>query len=251
MIEDLPPFISLCFVLITISTLGFYLYAVWRERRAGVAAHAGALVFILVVQSYLALSGFYLVASMPPRFFLTLFPSTAVLLTLYFWPGRKPVSPETLRVLTLLSVIRVPIEVILLWLFKEGHIPQLMTFDGRNFDILSGLSAPIVALIGFRHGKVNRPVLIAWNLLAMGLLLNIVINAILSLETPFQQFAFDEPNRALLYFPFIWLPAVIVPIVFVSHIASLWQLVFSSDLETSRPSADSEIAERVDGALNS
>jgi hypothetical protein len=130
--------------------------------------------------------------------------------------------------------------VILLWLHKEGHVPQLMTFDGRNFDILSGLTAPIIALVGFRHGKVNRPLLIIWNLVALGLLLNIVTNAILSLETPIQQFAFNEPNRALLYFPFIWLPSVIVPIVFVSHIASLWQLAFSrsQEIHLSRSNAE-------------
>ncbi len=100
-----------------------------------------------------------------------------------------------------------------------------MTFEGRNLDILSGLTAPLVAWLAVRGGAVNRPLLIMWNLLAFGLLLNILINAILSLETPFQQFAFDQPNRGVLYFPFIWLPVIIVPIVFVSHVVSLWQLL--------------------------
>jgi hypothetical protein len=100
-----------------------------------------------------------------------------------------------------------------------------MTFEGRNFDILSGLTAPLVAWLALRGDKVNRLLLIVWNLLAFGLLLNIMANAILSLETPFQQFAFEQLNRGVLYFPFIWLPAIIVPIVFVSHVISLWQLL--------------------------
>ena len=29
---------------------------------------------------------------------------------------------------------------------------------------------------------------------------------------------------AVLYFPFIWLPSVVVPIVLFSHLASLWKL---------------------------
>ncbi len=112
-----------------------------------------------------------------------------------------------------------------LWLYQHGQVPQLMTFEGGNFDILSGLTAPLVAWLAFRGGKINHSLLIVWHLLAFGLLLNIVVTAILSLETPFQQFAFEQPNRGVLYFPFIWLPAIIVPIVFVSHIISLWQLL--------------------------
>jgi hypothetical protein len=118
----------------------------------------------------------------------------------------------------------VPVEIVLLWLYQAGQVPQLMTFEGRNFDILSGLTAPVVAWLAFRGGKVNRPLLIVWNLFALALLLNILTIAVLSLETAFQKFAFDQPNRGVLYFPFVWLPAIIVPIVFVSHIISLRQL---------------------------
>jgi len=54
--------------------------------------------------------------------------------------------------------------------------------------------------------------------------LNIVINAILSVPTPIQQFAFDQPNIAILYFPFTWLPCFIVPAVLLSHIVSIKKL---------------------------
>ena len=41
---------------------------------------------------------------------------------------------------------------------------------------------------------------------SLALLVNIVGNAILSAPFQFPQFAFDQPNHAVLYFPFIWLP---------------------------------------------
>jgi hypothetical protein len=41
---------------------------------------------------------------------------------------------------------------------------------------------------------------------------------------PFQQFAFDQPNIAVLYFPFIWLPSCVVPLVLLSHLAAIRQL---------------------------
>lgn len=59
---------------------------------------------------------------------------------------------------------------------------------------------------------------------ALGLLINIVIRALLSFPSPMQQLAFDQPNRAIIYFPFIWLPTVVVPIILFSHLASIWQL---------------------------
>ena len=233
MIENIPAYITWFFALVTVSTVIFYLYAVWETGRQKIflLTTAGVLIFLLGLHAALAYNGFYLVKTMPPRFALSLFPTTVILLILFYVFAREGVSVKSLQILTLLSVIRVPVEIILLWVYKEGQVPQLMTFEGRNYDILSGLTAPLVAWLAFRGGKTNRTLLIAWNLLAFGLLLNILTNAILSLETAFQQFAFDQPNRAVLYFPFIWLPAVIVPIVFVSHIVSLRQLLKRSSVK--------------------
>jgi hypothetical protein len=106
-----------------------------------------------------------------------------------------------------------------------------MTFEGRNFDILSGLTAPIIFWLVFRQGKINRLLLLVWNFLALGLLINIVVNAFLSFPFAFQQFAFDQPNRAVLYFPFVWLPTVVVPLVLFCHLASIWQLLSNGKIK--------------------
>jgi hypothetical protein len=100
-----------------------------------------------------------------------------------------------------------------------------MTFHGWNFDIASGILAIIVSLIAFRSGKVNKPLLITFNVIGLILLANIVTIAILSAESPMQKLAFDMPNRGVLYFPYIWLPSMIVPIVLFCHLTSLWKLL--------------------------
>jgi hypothetical protein len=71
----------------------------------------------------------------------------------------------------------------------------------------------------------NRKIALIWNLVSIGLLLNIVINALFSVPSPFQEFAFDQPDIGLAYFPFIWLPAFIVSIVLFSHIVSIIKLL--------------------------
>jgi len=127
------------------------------------------------------------------------------------------------RVSTFLHTVRLPIEIILLELYLNKMIPQLMTFEGRNFDAVLGITAPIVGYLYLKK-RISKIKLIAWNVIGVFFICFILVNAILSSELPFQQFAFDQPNRALNFFPFILLPAVIVPIVIWTHITDFIKL---------------------------
>ncbi|MDZ7899625.1 MAG: hypothetical protein U5N85_16590 [Arcicella sp.] len=70
----------------------------------------------------------------------------------------------------------------------------------------------------------SKKTLLAWNVICLILLLNIVINAAPSAPLPIQQFAFDQPNIAILYFPFNLLPSVVVPLVLFSHLVAIRRL---------------------------
>ncbi|MFY8033146.1 MAG: hypothetical protein ACOVMN_01420, partial [Flexibacteraceae bacterium] len=102
-----------------------------------------------------------------------------------------------------------------------GWVPHIMTYEGNNFDIISGITAPFIAYFGYNKQQLPQWVLTTWNLVCLGLLFNIVITAILSAPTPFQQLAFDQPNIAVTEFPFVWLPCFIVPVVMFAHIKAL------------------------------
>jgi hypothetical protein len=99
-----------------------------------------------------------------------------------------------------------------------------MTFEGSNFDILSGLSAPIVYYFGFVKKGLNRGMLIAWNIICLLLLINASRLAVLSMPN-FGLIGAEQPDIALGQFPFILLPAVIVPLVLFAHLASIRNLV--------------------------
>jgi hypothetical protein len=116
------------------------------------------------------------------------------------------------------------IEVVLYWLFVFKKVPVIMTFEGRNFDIISGITAPFIYYYGFIKGKLNRNFILIWNYVCLLLLINIVINSILSSPFPLQKFAFEQPNIAILYFPFILLPSLIVPMVLFSHLVVIRRL---------------------------
>jgi hypothetical protein len=225
--ESLPSYIEAIFALTTFLTV-FIFYK---------AAHKSNLTLIilavwLVIQTLVSLTGFYTHTSgMPPRFLLLIGPALIYIIMLFVTPsGKLFLDCLDLSHLTILHVIRIPVEFVLLWLFIHKAIPELMTFEGRNFDVVSGLTAPLVYYFCFVKKQWNKNVLIAWNILCLGLLINIVVNAILSAPSPFQQFAFTQPNVAVLYFPFVWLPGCVVPLVLLAHLASLRQLLVKKSL---------------------
>jgi hypothetical protein len=220
--ENLPAFISILFGLTTMLTAGLFYKAAANSKPV--------LLIILIwmaVQAFIALSGFYIVTdTIPPRFLLLVLPPFLVITGLFASSkGRKFMDDLDLKTLILLHTIRIPVEIVLFFLFTYKTVPELMTFEGRNFDILSGITAPVIFYFAFIRQQLNRQILLIWNFICLGLLVNIVTNAILSAPFPFQQFAFDQPNIAVLYFPFIWLPCCVVPLVLLSHLAAIRQLL--------------------------
>lgn len=216
--EQLPSFAGIAIVLTTL--LCIYLF--YR------AAHHSK-IFLLVVavwllaQSFISSTGFYTyTVSTPPRFALAVLPPLAVIALLFVLPaGRRFTDSLNARILTLLHIIRIPVELVLFWLFVYKTIPLVMTFEGRNLDILSGLTAPLLYYIVFVKKWAGTTALLVWNIICLGLLVNIVVTALLSAPFPFQQLAFNQPNIAILYFPFVWLPCCIVPLVLYAHLATV------------------------------
>ena len=219
-----PAALGLIFGLTTALTVWFLYRAAPGSRLI-----VSGLVALGLAQGAVAATGFFTdTTTLPPRLLLLIGPPLLGLaLLLATARGRQHLSGLRLPVLTLLHVVRVPVELVLLALYRAGTVPRLMTFEGRNFDILAGLTAPLVYYLAFRKKAMGRKGLIVWNVVCLILLLNIVGNAILAAPYPFQQFAFEQPNVAVLHFPFVWLPGVVVPVVLLAHLAALRKLLTS------------------------
>ena len=196
----------------------FY-FAAKRTKVALVAS-----VLILTIQGLLSYQGFYQdTSSTPPRFIFILLPTLLIILFTFFTQkGRDWMKSLDINLLIILSIIRIPVELILYSLFIHGAIPELMTFEGRNFDILAGITAPFVYYF-IVVKKWNKNLLFYWNIIGLLLILNIIIAAILSAPAPFQQFAFDQPNIGILNFPFTLLGAYVAPVVLFSHLIMIYR----------------------------
>jgi hypothetical protein len=224
--ENVPAYVSIIFIVTTFATIAILLQAV---KSVGLdKLPSKILLFVLplwiVFQTILSIGGFYQETnSTPPRIVLFGVLPAVLLIIAYLILFREFVERLPLKLLTAVHIVRIPVELTLFWLFGSSMVPQIMTFEGANFDIASGILAIIVLLIAFRGEKVSGPMIIGFNVIGLILLGVIVTIAALSVQSPMQQMSFDQPNRAVLFFPYVFLPTIIVPIVLSSHLFALYK----------------------------
>ena len=224
--EHLPEYVGLLIGLTAV--LAIYLF--WRS-----AYYSRSFIWIAVVwvaiQTILGLSGFYhLSIDTPPNMPMLVAPPTLLILGL-FLTGKGRIFIDRLNTarLTLVHSVAIFVELVFYLLFLYRYVPKIMTFEGFNFDLLSGITAPLVYYYGFVRMKLNRPVLIAWNLICLLLVINASAFAVLSLPPGFRHIGAEQPDLALGVFPFTLVPAVIVPLVLFSHLAALRHLIIKNN----------------------
>ena len=128
-----------------------------------------------------------------------------------------------LAALVAVQGFRLPLELLLHRLYAEGVLPVQMTYEGWNFDILTGLLALVVGGLLWR-GVVSERWAAAWNVLGLVLLTVVVVTAVLSLPTPFQRFTAEPTTRAVVTAPLVWLPAVLVMGALLGHLLVIREL---------------------------
>ncbi len=233
MIESLPLYISIVFIFTVLLTL-LMLYWIIRSSSLKKIKERSAWILLLLIgwlilQAVLTLKGVYYqdLEVLPPRLLLFGILPNIVLIALLFLTqnGRRFIDSLSMEKYTYLHVVRIPVEFVLLWLSLSKVIPESMTFEGWNYDIAMGISAPLVGYLVFRRKTLGKRFLLIWNVLGVVLLTNVVVIALLSAPFPLQQLAFDQPNIGVLYFPFSLLPNFVVPAVMLGHFVSIRQLI--------------------------
>ena len=221
MMENLPVHIHLTFIVITFATFGMIFYFLKIKRGAFNWKIGTIITFWLCLQTFLSLIGFYDKLDLfPPRFLFVIMPAL-IFSTLRVIKGK---GLPAATYIGYIHLIRIPVEMVLYWLAQEKVIPDVMTFRGRNFDILAGVILPLATYLYFERGMISKKILIGVNFYGVFSLINIIGHGILSVPTPLQQFGFDQPNIVTFQFPFIWLPAFVVPAIFFAHLVTLKEL---------------------------
>ena len=134
--------------------------------------------------------------------------------------GAELASATPLALLVAFQAFRLPLELLLHRAANEGVMPVQMSFEGWNFDIVTGSSAILVAfaLSRMRSEGARRALAGVWNVVGSVLLAVIVTVAMLSTPTPIRVFHNDPPNDWIARFPFVWLPELFVALALLGHL---------------------------------
>ena len=153
----------------------------------------------------------------PPPFALLVVAIVTVAVAMSFSGfGRRMAQFIPLWALVAIQGFRLPLEIAMHAMAERGIMPELMSYSGRNFDIVTGATAIVVAA-AVRTGRGGRTLVLLWNIAGLALLVNVVVIAILM--TPrFRYFGDEQLNVWVTYPPFVWLPAVMVLAALAGHL---------------------------------
>ncbi len=126
---------------------------------------------------------------------------------------------------------RIGVELFLHRLWIDGLIPKMLTFEGANVDIYIGASAPLIAWLSTR-GRAGMKFALAWNVLGLLALTNVVLRAVLTAPGPLNLLHTEVPNRMMGTFPFLFIPGFFVPLAAVLHVVAIRAI--SKQLENPR-----------------
>ena len=154
----------------------------------------------------------------PPTMALVFVPMLLIAFGIALSPlGRQLVDTIPVAWLVGYQGFRVLVELLLHRAYVEGLMPVQMSWSGRNFDVVTGLSA-IVLGAWLARGRVPRAVVLLWNTMGLALLLNVVVIALLSAPTPFRVFTNEPANVWITRAPWVCLPAVMVLAALAGHL---------------------------------
>ena len=132
--------------------------------------------------------------------------------------GRIATNDTALGSLVLLQSFRLPLELVMLHAARRGVMPVEFSMAGYNFDVVTGALAVPLGLALLRGWAVPRYVLIAWN--AWGVACLLVIAALAVATSPnVAWFGSAQAHVSVwvLYFPYAWLPTIVVPVAAYAH----------------------------------
>ena len=195
-----------------------------RSRKILIAA-----LVIFLWLAYLAIlsqTGILRDLNLPPKFPLLVFLPFVIGLLFVYFRSKNSVVIHAIPTSWLIyfQSFRIAVEVLILFTFFEGILPQSATFEGMNFDVVMGLSAPFVGIYVAKHPNRKR-IQYLWNILGICMVLfvafivasSIYFPAIWNSETPLVDLRFLD-------MPYLLLAGYLAPMAIFIHVVSLTQL---------------------------
>jgi hypothetical protein len=235
----LSPVLNISFILLVAALYSVLIAgATYAYKRAGQTSTIPIYILrffcggFLLITGLLALRGWFRDFSIiPPRIMITFIVGfTGMCILANRAQAMKWLAQIPQSWIILAQSFRIAVEILFFFLAKAAFLPQIMTFEGRNFDILIGLSAPVLGHFVDRADKAGQgarfyKLIFIWNIVGLLSVSNALMTGLLSAPTPIQRIFVQPPNTLIGDFPFIWLPTFVVPFAYLLHMLSLRKLI--------------------------
>jgi hypothetical protein len=205
-----------------------------HEKQSKILIRTAGIIFLWIsVIGFLAYLGFFKdLTTLPPRpvfiFVLAVIVAVFIAFSKSFAQMLLATPPHWL---IYIQSFRIFVELILWQAWMRELLPVQMTFEGYNFDMVSGLLAIPAGWLISKNPTSARKVGILYNVIGLLLLFNILTIAVLSMPTPLRYFMNEPSNIIVGEFPFIYIPAVFVVLAIFMHIFSLRQIALLKKID--------------------
>lgn len=220
--NEIPVSVSLIFGLTTLLTVFTFYKSTGSSETTLYVMSAW-----ISLQTCISLSGFYAgTPAMMFRMLLVATPPIVLVAGLFFTKkGTMYLDRLDVHLLSIIHIVRIPVDLVIYWLFIARMLPYEVTCGGGNLDIFAGFSAPVVYYFGMLKHRINWFGVLGWNILSMGLLVNLAIKSVVFAPCVFGASGSAPPAGAVSYFPFVFLPSMMIPIILISHLAVIRRLL--------------------------
>lgn len=219
--------LQICFYILTaIAVLMLLFIFRYAENSKKAMIRYGAIIicwmlYVIAVERSGLLENF----SLPPRVVLLIvLPAIAcIIFTITNRRFQPLIQSVPVQLPIFLQSFRIAVELLIYYSFRNGIFPQRATFEGLNFDITVGLSAPIIALLFYKK-KLGPQWLLTWNILSL-LVLSVTVYSFISTYY-FTDYIITNGSKEFIHFPYLLLAAVLLPAAIFLHVFSIRQLLF-------------------------
>jgi hypothetical protein len=217
---------------IALALAALFVAATWRtgegltpaaRRRRTLLAGLGVGIW-LAAQAAAALSGLLGRFDLRPPPMVIWFASMVVMTLALAWSpfGRRFADRLPFVALIGFQAFRLPLELVMHRAAVAGIMPNVMSFTGYNFDIVTGATALPLALYVWRRRRPRRLIAL-WNVTGQ-LLLLVVVGVAFAASPVFRAFGDDQLNVWVTEFPYVWI-AVMVAAALFGHVVTLRKLI--------------------------
>lgn len=197
-----------------------------KEKKKKLFLVFGGLLVWHVYMTLLGISGFLQDFSLPPRFPVLLI-APAFVFTFLFLKKNKDkqwIKEIPTHWLAFYQTFRIAVESLFVWSVTEGVLHSNVTIEGYNYDMVLGLTAPVIGLLVLLNKGRFKTIFKLWNYAGLAVLASVIFMFFTSVFTPSfysQELVFPTYFGA---FPYVFVAGFLMPSAVFVHALSLVHL---------------------------